>query len=67
MKNSNSNIVSTQEYRINKNYYSIGLIIGALRAELENGTVDLESAYNLLTEGVKASISNELACVGGAR
>lgn len=62
-----SKIISIQDYKINKNYYTIGLVIGALRTELENGTVDLESAYNLLTEGVKASISSELSCAGGAR
>jgi len=62
-----SNIITIQEYKINKNYYNIGLIIGALRAELEKGTVDLESVYNLLTENVKASISNEFFCTGGTR
>lgn len=62
-----SNIITIQEYKINKNYYNIGLIIGALRAELEKGTVDLESVYNLLTENVKASISSEFSCAGGTR
>lgn len=63
----NSNIISIQEYIINRDYYSIGIIIGALRAELENGTVELESVYSLLTDGVKSAIGNELAYAGGAR
>lgn len=63
----NSNIISIQEYRINRNYYNIGLIIGALRAELESGTVELESVYSLLTDGVKSAIGNDLAYAGGAR
>lgn len=61
----NSNIVNIQEYRINKNYYNIGLVIGALRAELESGTVELESVYGLLTDGVKAALSNDLTLSGG--
>lgn len=61
----NTNIVNIHEYKINKTYYSIGLLIGALRAELENGTVELESVYNLLTDGVKSAISNDLAFAGG--
>ena len=63
----NSNIISIQEYRTNKDYYKIGLIIGALRAELENGTVELESVYSLLTDGVKSAIGSDLAYAGGAR
>ncbi len=62
----NSNIVNIHEYRINKNYYNIGLIIGALRAELESGTVALESVYGLLTDGVKSAIDSDLAHMGGA-
>lgn len=62
----NSNIVNIHEYRINKNYYNIGLIIGALRTELENGTVALESVYGLLTDRVKSAIDGDLAHVGGA-
>lgn len=49
----NSNIINIQEHRINKEHYNIGLIIGALRAELESGTVEIESVYSLLTDGVK--------------
>ena len=33
----NSNVISIQEYKVNRKYYNIGLIIGALRAELGNG------------------------------
>lgn len=62
----NSNIVNIQEYKINKNYYTIGLLIGALRAEMENGTVELESVYNILTDGVKSAISSDLAIAGCA-
>lgn len=36
----NSKYVNIQDYKINKNYYTIGLLIGALRVELENGTVE---------------------------
>lgn len=61
------NIVSIQEYRINKNYHNIGLVIGALRAELENGSVDVEDVYNLLTDGVKSALCGDLSCTGGAR
>lgn len=61
----NSNIVNIHEHKINKTYYSIGLLIGALRAELENGTVEPESVYNFLTDGVKSAISNDLAFAGG--
>lgn len=63
----NSNIVNTQNNRNNTNYFNIGLIIGALRAELENGSVEIEAAYNLLTDEVKNAISGELSCVGGAK
>lgn len=62
----NSNVVNIHEYKINRNYYNIGLIIGALRAELEKGTVSLESAYGLLTDGVKSAIDSDLAHAGGA-
>lgn len=62
----NSNVIKIQEYRINKNYYNIGLIIGALRAEMENGTVALESVYGLLTDKVKSAVDNDLVHVGGA-
>lgn len=62
----NSNIVNIHEYRINRDYYNIGLIIGALRAELENGTVALESVYSLLTDRVKSAIDSDIAHVGGA-
>ncbi|MCI8363774.1 MAG: hypothetical protein HFG34_02335 [Eubacterium sp.] len=61
----NSNIVNFQEYRINRDYYNIGLIIGALRAELENGTVDMESVYSLLTENSKSAISSDIVCAEG--
>lgn len=61
-----SNIVNIHEYRINRNYYNIGLVIGALRAELENGTVTLESVYGLLTDRTKSSIDSDLSCMGGA-
>lgn len=54
-----------EEDEINSRYYNIGLIIGALRAELEKGTVSLESAYGLLTDGVKAAIDSELIHKGG--
>lgn len=62
----NSKIVNIHEYKINKNYYAIGLLIGALRAEMENGTVELESVYNILTDGVKSAISSDLATAGCA-
>lgn len=62
----NSNIVNFQEYRINRDYYNIGLIIGALRAELENGTVDMESVYSLLTDNAKSAISSDILCAGSA-
>lgn len=62
----NLNVINIQEYKINKNYYNIGLIIGALRAELENGTVTLESVYGLLTDSVKSTINNDFACMKGA-
>ena len=61
----NSNVVNNQEYRIRKNYYNIGLIIGALRAEVENGTVALESVYGLLTDRVKSAIDSDIAYIGG--
>ncbi len=61
----NSNVVNIQEYRISKNYYNIGLIIGALRAEVENGTVALESVYGLLTDRVKSAIDSDIAYIGG--
>lgn len=61
----NSNVVNIQEYRIRKNYYNIGLIIGALRAEVENGTVALESIYDLLTDRVKSAIDSDIAYIGG--
>lgn len=61
-----SNIVNIQEYKTNRNYYKIGLIIGALRAELENGTVALESVYGLLTDRAKSAIDSSLIGVGGA-
>lgn len=62
----NSNIVNFQEYRINRDYYNIGLIIGALRAELENGTVDMESVYSLLTDNAKSAISSDILYAGRA-
>ncbi len=62
----NPKVVNIQNYRINKNYYTIGLLIGALRAELENGNIEMESVYGLLTDSVKSAINNDLACAGGA-
>lgn len=67
MENSTSNVISIQEYRTNKNYYNIGLVIGALRAEVESGTVKIESVYGLLTDDVKSAIGGDLAYAGGAR
>ena len=61
----NSNVINIQDYKINRDYYNIGLIIGALRAELENGSVAIEDAYNLLTDRVKNSIMGDLSCLGG--
>ncbi len=61
-----SNIVYIQDYKINRDYYNIGLIIGALRAELENGSVAIKDAYNLLTDRVKNSIMGDLSYLGGA-
>lgn len=62
MKNSKkSNIVNIQEYETTKTYYAIGMLIGALRAELENGTVELESVYGLLTDRAKSAISSDIA------
>ena len=61
----NSNVISIQEYKVNRKYYNIGLIIGALRAELENGTVELVSVYSLLTEGVRLAIDSDLSYAGG--
>lgn len=63
----NSNIISIQEHRINREHYKIGLLIGALRGELENGTVEMESVYSLLTDGVKSAIDSDLAYAGGVR
>jgi hypothetical protein len=60
----NSKIINIQRYKINKNYYTIGLLIGALRAEMENGTVELESVYGLLTDRVKSAIDSDLATAG---
>lgn len=60
----NSKIINIQRYKINKNYYTIGLLIGALRAEMENGTVELESVYGLLTDRVKSTIDSDLATAG---
>jgi len=62
----NPSVVNIQEYKINKTYYTIGLLIGALRAELENGSVEMESVYGLLTDSVKCAISNDLVYAGGA-
>ena len=61
-----SNIINIHEYKINRNYYTIGLLIGALRAELENGTVEPESVYGILTDSVKSAIYSDLALAGGA-
>lgn len=61
----NSNIVNIHGYKINRNYYNIGLIIGALRVELENGAIELESVYDLLTDKVKSAIDSDLTQVGG--
>lgn len=62
----NSKVVNIQEYRINRTHYAIGVLIGALRAELENGTVELEAVYGLLNDGVKSAISSDLVRAGGA-
>lgn len=56
----NSSVIDIHEYKINKTYYSIGLLIGTLRTELENGTVEPEFVYNLLTDGVKSAIREDL-------
>jgi len=37
-----------------------------LRAELENGSVAIKDAYNLLTDRVKNSIMGDLSYLGGA-
>lgn len=62
----NSNVVNIHEYKINRNYYNIGLVVGALKAELENGAVELESVYDLLTDRVKSAIDSDLVHAGGA-
>ena len=61
-----SNTINIQDYKINRDYYNIGLVIGALRAELENGSVAIEDAYNLLTDRVKNSIMGDLSRMRGA-
>lgn len=60
-----SNVIDFQRYKANKEYYNIGLIMGALRAELESGTVALESVYDLLTDSVKSAIDGDLTCMRG--
>lgn len=62
----NSNIINIQSHKLNKDYYTIGILIGALRAELENGTVELESVYGILTDGAKSAINSDLAHAGSA-
>lgn len=62
----NSNIINIQSHKLNKDYYTIGILIGALRAELENGTVELESVYGILTDGAKSAINSDLAHAGRA-
>lgn len=61
-----SNTINIQDYKINRDYYNIGLVIGALRAELENGSVAIEDAYNLLTDRTKNFIMGDWLCLGGA-
>lgn len=56
----NSKIVDFQEHKSNKDYYTIGLVIGALRAELEAGSISVEDVYSLLTDSVKRIIVEEL-------
>lgn len=61
-------IVNFPEYKSNKNYYyAIGLVLGALRAELEAGIITVEDVYSLLTDDVKSAISDEVAIRGVAR
>lgn len=37
-----------------------------MRAELESGTVALESVYDLLTDSVKSAIDSDLTCMRDA-
>ena len=60
-----SNIIDFQEHKSNKDYYAIGLVLGALRAELETGSVAVEDVYSLLTDSVKSAIGEDLMTVGG--
>lgn len=62
----NSNVIDFQECRINRTYYNIGLVIGALRAEMETGSVAIETVYGLLTDRVKSAIDSDIAYTGGA-
>ena len=60
-----SNIIDFQEHKSNRDYYAIGLVLGALRAELETGSIAVEDVYSLLPDGVKSTIGDDLMAVGG--
>ncbi len=61
-----SNIIDFQEHKSNRDYYAIGLVLGALRAELETGSIAVEDVYGLLTDSVKSAIGEDLMAVGCA-
>lgn len=62
-----SKIVNIQQYKTNNTYYNIGLVIGAMRAGLETGTVSLDAACNLLPDTLQKTIQKEFMYAGGAR
>lgn len=62
-----SKIVNIQQYKTNNIYYNIGLVVGAIRAGLETGTVSLDAACSLLPDALQKTIQQEFACMGGAR
>lgn len=62
----NSNIVNFQEYTTCKKYYNIGLVLGVIRAGLENGTISLEKIYTILPERELSIVREECTKIGGA-
>lgn len=60
-KQETQKVASIRDYKQYGRYYDIGLVIGALRQTLEEGVVEVESAFDLLPATVQDNISSYMS------
>lgn len=60
-----SNMVDIASCRRLRESYRIGLVLGAVRAEIDAGTLTLADVYSLLSERSRNAISGDIARAGG--